>query len=291
MRCSRSRLDQRAKSGLSRLRAQKTLKLAVLGHHFPQLLLNSEERKLSESFKVYLRTSKRPCRDFIRHQVVINESAAREAVMFTCMRSHSSFHFPPLQPLCISTVICKTNGYGPRSTVTVHGSRLLSTAHGYFSQLAVTVHGPRLLFTAYCYCPRSTVTAHGPRLLFTAHSYCPRSTVTAHGPQLLFTAHGYCPRSKVTALGPRLLFTAHGTVHASRQRARAVTLSRDGIYVTDEYRLINGSTCSEGNIQLRSQNQTWGLVCGKAWPRYFRAANTFCQSLGFRYVLIFLHSY
>ena len=53
-----------------------------------------------------------------------------------------------------------------------------------------------------------------------------------------------------------------------------------------EYRLVGGSACNEGNVELRRDGGTWGVVCDDSedsddnWGT--KNANVICRSLGFR---------
>ncbi|XP_043208120.1 dynactin subunit 1-like [Amphibalanus amphitrite] len=47
-----------------------------------------------------------------------------------------------------------------------------------------------------------------------------------------------------------------------------------------EYRLDGGSSCAEGNVQLRQVGGSWGLVCDDSWGS--SDALVICKSLGFR---------
>ncbi|XP_043195748.1 uncharacterized protein LOC122367043 isoform X2 [Amphibalanus amphitrite] len=47
-----------------------------------------------------------------------------------------------------------------------------------------------------------------------------------------------------------------------------------------EYRLDGGSSCAEGNVQLRQVGGSWGLVCDDGWGS--SDALVVCKSLGFR---------
>ena len=52
-----------------------------------------------------------------------------------------------------------------------------------------------------------------------------------------------------------------------------------------EYRLVGGSACSEGNVELRRDGGSWGVVCDDHWGTDYSGtnnANVICRYLGFR---------
>ena len=52
-----------------------------------------------------------------------------------------------------------------------------------------------------------------------------------------------------------------------------------------EYRLVGGSACNEGNVELRRNGGSWDVVCDDYWETRFSGtsnAKVICRSLGFR---------
>ena len=76
-------------------------------------------------------------------------------------------------------------------------------------------------------------------------------------------------------------------VHATPCKKCEITYILVLTCVSDEYRLAGGSSCSEGNVELRRAGGSWGLVCDDDWGT--SDALVVCSLLGFRWADFILY--